>query len=76
MEQIIAISQSITTIAWALLSLLWLIVLIYSIVLLVKFDRLMGQIIRTAQSIQQVSQLPLHIVNSLLQKLLWTTDQP
>gem|GEM_PF-3825681 len=44
--------------------------LIYSIVLLVKFDRLMGQIIRTAQSIQQVSQLPLHIVNSLLQKLL------
>lgn len=70
MEQILLVAQHITTIAAALLSIVGLIVAIYVVVLCVKFDRVLSQIKTTAHSIQQLSQLPLQVVNSLLQKLI------
>jgi hypothetical protein len=71
MEQLLTVASSITTIAWALLSIVWLVAMIYVIVLCSKFNRLMKQINTTAESVQQLSMLPLQVVTSLLQKLLW-----
>ncbi len=74
MEQLLTISQNITTIFGAIISILALIVLMYLIVLSAKFNRLMKQINSTAESVQQLSMLPLNALTTILNKLLWPSE--
>jgi flagellar biogenesis protein FliO len=70
MEQLLTIAQNITTIFGAIISILALIVLVYLIVLSAKFNRLMKQINSTAESVQQLSMLPLNALTTILNRLL------
>jgi hypothetical protein len=76
MEQILSVAQSITTIVGAVLSILWLVAMVYVIILCGKFNHLIKQVNHTADSVQQLSQFPLQVVNSLIQKFVWWPDQP
>lgn len=70
MEQVLSIAQAITTISGAIVSIIGLVVSVYVIMLCVKFDRLMKQVNATAQSVQQLSMLPLTALTTVLRKFL------
>ncbi len=74
MEQILLIAQNITTIFGAIISIMGLVVVVYVIILCAKFNRLMKQVNSTAQSVQQLSMLPLNALTTILNKFLWSSD--
>ena len=74
MEQILLIAQNITTIFGAIISIMGLVVVVYVSILCAKFNRLMKQVNSTAQSVQQLSMLPLNALTTILNKFLWSSD--
>gem|GEM_PF-2674408 len=70
MEQFVYIMQLITVILTPIMYLIAIAVLIIVMIVLLKVKDLVGEAQSTVSSIQQISQLPLQIVNSLLQKFL------
>lgn len=74
MESLLTVSRDVTVVASALLSLLGVIICVYIVIICAKFYDLLKQITTTAESIQQMSMLPLQAVTLVLQKLFGTGE--